>query len=189
MTIISSLVSQISDFINNGPFIAVFVFLTVVVFCRAQGTYWLGRYMNHFVMTRGRPHNGWRLRAYEWIHSDSTNRAITVLHHRGWPIITLCFLTVGFQTVINLGAGVIGWPWLKYTAAMLPGSLMWATIYSTIGWSVFSAVVATAAGSPSGIAVIVTIIVLTVGFIAFRSKRTKAMLAIENKDIHTNFQG
>lgn len=173
-------ISTMTSFISDGPLVAVFAFLLVVVFCRAQGTYWLGRYMGHFIMTRGKPANGWRLRAYEWIHSDSTTRGIDTLQRRGWPVIPLSFLTVGFQTIINLGAGVIGMPWLRYTPAMIPGCLAWAGIYATVGWAVWEVAFVAAAGSPYGIVVIIVLLALLVWFIVRKTKAGKRAIAQGN---------
>lgn len=183
MSAFSDLVSAISNFVSDGPFVPVFIFLMIVVFFRAQGTYWLGRYTHYFVMTRGKPDGGWRLRAYHWIHSDSTSRAIDLLRRRGWPVIPFSFLTVGFQTVANMAAGVIRMAWPKYTAAMIPGCVAWALIYATIGWAVFEAAVASAAGSPIGWAVIAAIVALIFFLVFQRGRAAKAIAKQGNPDV------
>lgn len=189
MKTISGLVSDMTTFISEGPLLAVFVFLLFVVFCRAQGTYWLGRYMGHFIMTRGKPKDGWRLRVYDWIHSESTTRGIDILQRRGWPVIPFSFLTVGFQTVINMGAGVIRMPWLRYTPAMFPGCIAWAIIYSTIGWAVWEAAFATAAGSPIGIVVIVFTIGLLVWWIRKKAKAGKKAMEAGDPKAEIEYAG
>ncbi|QOR48449.1 VTT domain-containing protein [Trueperella pecoris] len=142
------LIDDIKSFIATGPVVFVYLFLLVSVFLRAQGTYWLGRYMWHVVSTRGRPAGGWRLKLYHAIHADSTARVIGVLQRRGWPIIPLSFLTVGLQTVVQFAAGILSISWPRYTLAMVPGTIAWAFIYTTVGWAVWEATLGAVAGSP-----------------------------------------
>jgi membrane protein DedA with SNARE-associated domain len=44
------------------------------------------------------------------------------------------FLTVGFQTLINLAAGVTRMSLRHYLPAVVVGSVMWAFVYATIGF-------------------------------------------------------
>ena len=156
------------DFINNGPVVFVYLFLFFGAFTRAQTTYWIGRYMGNFIMTRGRPESGWRLRFYDRIHAPSTENAIDVLQRRGWPIIPLSFLTVGFQSLVQLSAGLIRMPWPRYTPAMIPGALAWALIYTTIGWAVWEAAISAVAGSPL---MLVVVLAAVIAFFVWRSRR------------------
>ncbi len=156
------------DFVHNGPVVFVFIFMFFGAFTRAQSTYWIGRYMGKFIMTRGRPDDGWRLTMYERIHAPSTQNAIDVLQHRGWPVIPLSFLTVGFQSLVQLSAGLIRTPWALYTPAMLPGVVAWATIYTTVGWAVWEATLHAIAGSPITFIVVVATIV---GLYWWRSRK------------------
>lgn len=158
--------------ITSGPFIGVYLFLLGVVFCRAQATYWLGRYVRYLGQNRKVPDHGWRRRIYDWSHRDTTRGGIESVRRRGWIIIPFSFLTVGFQSVANFGAGLLFMPWRVYTAAMIPGCLAWALIYSTVGFSVWNAAVAAAAGSPLGIAIIVALVVAVIAWIVWRKKVT-----------------
>lgn len=149
------------DFLADGPFWLLFPFLTVVVFLRAQGTYWLGRWATSLTLRHITPKEGWRTRLLAWLNSEGTGQGVAAIHRWGVAVIPVSFLTVGFQTMVNAGAGLLRMPWWRYTLAMLPGCLAWATIYSTIGFAVWGAMVAAAAGSPWGIAgMIATAIVL-----------------------------
>lgn len=162
MTGVSGVIDSIMDFIHTGPVVTVYLFLFFGAFTRAQTTYWIGRYMGKFIMTRGRPAGGWRLRAYEAIHAPSTGEAIDTLQRRGWPIIPLSFLTVGFQSMIQFSAGLTRMTWPRYTPAMIPGALAWALIYSTIGWAVWEAALKAVAGSPLTLLIVLTLIVCLV---------------------------
>jgi len=71
-------------------------------------------------------------------------------------------------------------PWWRYTLAMIPGCLAWATIYSTIGFAVWGAVLAAAAGSPWGIAGMVATAIIVVATVVVRRRRatTRAQLTV-----------
>ncbi|MDO5495629.1 MAG: VTT domain-containing protein [bacterium] len=159
------------DFLNDGPFLAVYLFLLMVVFLRAQGTYWLGRWATNLAVKHMRPTEGWRKKAVDWLNSPAALRGTASIHRWGLPVIPFSFLTVGFQTVVNAGAGLLRLPWWKYTLAMIPGCLAWALIYSTIGFAVWGAAISAAAGSPWGIAGIIAVIVVVVATQVVRRRR------------------
>lgn len=52
----------------------------------------------------------------------------------GAPAVTLSFLTVGIQTMVNLAAGVMRMPLRKYIPATAVGSVLWAFMYGTVGF-------------------------------------------------------
>lgn len=166
-------------FLNNGPFLAVYLFLLMVVFLRAQGTYWLGRWATSLAVKHIRPTEGWKKRALDWLNSPDVMRGTSSIHRWGLPIIPFSFLTVGFQTLVNAGAGLLRLQWWKYTLAMLPGCLAWALIYSTIGFAVWGAAISAFAGSPWGIAGIVAVIVVVVAtrWVKRRRKSVRAATA------------
>ncbi|MGO1591212.1 MAG: hypothetical protein ACTH1Z_09645 [Ancrocorticia sp.] len=150
---------SIPDFISNGPFIGVYLFLFMVVSLRSTATYGLGRYGNYMALKARQPSEGWRLSVWSWVHSDSTQRGAQIVRDRGLIAVPLSFLTVGFQTVVIVGAGALGVSVPRWILAATPGWLAWAAIYSTIGFAVWGAMISAAAGSPAGIAVICTLVV------------------------------
>ncbi|QJC21623.1 hypothetical protein HC352_03280 [Arcanobacterium buesumense] len=153
--------SYLSDFLSHGPFIIVFSFLCVVIFFRAQGTYWLGRCVAYIVYSKvvGDPRRGlWSQRFEAWLTSERIVRGIDAVQRRGWPVVTFSFLTVGFQTIALLSSGILRMPWTVFTAAMIPGGLAWATIYATIGWTVWKAAMASVTGSPWSLLMIIAIL-------------------------------
>lgn len=157
------------DFLDAGPFLLVYLFLLGVVFCRAQATYWLGWYVTT-KLTKNVPEGGWRRRFYTWSEQQSVKNGIDTIHRRGWIIIPLSFLTVGFQSIIQFAAGLIKFTPAKYTAAMIPGCLAWALIYSTIGFSVWGALIAAFAGSVYGIALVIVLIVIVILLLRWRKR-------------------
>lgn len=112
------------------PFAVTVIVLFLIVLARAQATYWAGRgaMTGALRTTVGRRLTGPRM-----------TRAIAALHRWGLPLVTVSFITIGFQTVINAAAGVTRMHWGRYTAAMLPGCAAWALIYATVGLAAFTA--------------------------------------------------
>ncbi len=149
---------SIPDFISDGPFIGVYFFLFMVVGLRSTATYGLGRYGHHLALASRKPSSGGRLKIWTWIHSDSTEHGVEIVRNRGLIAVPLCFLTVGVQTVVCVGAGVLGVSLPRWILAATPGWLAWAGIYSTVGFAMWGTMVSAAAGSPAGIAVLCTLV-------------------------------
>lgn len=129
--------------LDGFPFAGVVGFLFVIVFLRAQGTYWLGR---GIAAGSIRSPLGRRLGAR--LSGPGLGRAVALLHRWGPIAVTLSFFTVGVQTMVNGAAGLTRMPFLRYTIAMIPGCVAWAFIYATVGLTAFYAAVSAAAGSP-----------------------------------------
>lgn len=113
-----------------------------VVVVRAQATYWIARVVTTQTLSHTRPRSGWRARVHAWLSGDSALHGLDLLRRWGAPAVTLSFLTIGAQTAVNAGAGVIRMPFVRYLVAMLPGCAAWAVIWSTIGMSAFYAALA-----------------------------------------------
>ncbi len=109
----------------DGPWIWVWLALYFIVFCRAGGTHLIGRAVRNGVSRVGSIQRVLASAAYQ--------RAERALDRWGPPAVTVSFLTIGFQTVINLASGVIRMRWYRYVPALLIGGALWATIYTTIG--------------------------------------------------------
>ena len=54
-------------------------------------------------------------------------------------MVTLSFLTVGIQTLVNLAAGVLRMPLRRYLPALIVGAIIWAFLYATVGFASFAA--------------------------------------------------
>lgn len=136
----------VPDFVaDSGPLL--FFFLLFVVFCRAQTTYWLGRAAAAGLLS-GANSSGIRGAVARWFHGPIPQKGVAILNKWGIIIIPLCFLTVGIQTAVNAGAGILRMPWTKYTIAMLPGCVAWAFIYAFGALALWLATVSAIAGSP-----------------------------------------
>lgn len=123
----------------GAPYPLVVAALFVIVMARANGTYWLGR-----LAAAGTE----RTRLRKLLHAPGYVRAVRWIDRWGAPAVSVSFLTVGFQTLINLAAGVTRMTMRHYLPAVVVGSVMWAFVYATIGFVGVSAVVALYATSP-----------------------------------------
>jgi membrane protein DedA with SNARE-associated domain len=132
-------------FLDELGFVELLVALFVIVFLRAQATYWLAR-----AIVTGAASRRWG----RWLESPAMRRASMLLARYGAPVVTMSFLTVGLQTMLNAAAGAARMRFAVYLLAMVPGCAAWAVIYATVGFAVLWAVVGAAAGSPVGIAVL-----------------------------------
>ncbi len=112
------------SWLDGKPFAITFAVLFGIVLLRAQATYWIAR-----GVTAGVLHTRWAAK----VTGPRTTRAIAALNRWGLPLVTISFLTIGLQTVVNAAAGLIRMPWIRYTIAMLIGCVAWALIYATVG--------------------------------------------------------
>jgi membrane protein DedA with SNARE-associated domain len=120
----------VPSWLEGRPFVIAFAVLLGIVFLRAQATYWAGR-----GVVTGAMHT----RLADRLGTPRMTRAIGALNRWGLPVVTISFLTVGFQTVVNAGAGLTRMRWGRYTLAMLPGCAAWAAIYATVGLAAVTA--------------------------------------------------
>lgn len=158
-------------FLADKPFTLVFLFLMCGVALRSTTTFWIGRYGHYLVAHQREPKNGVARRAWIAIHASSTQNAVDKLNQRGWPLVTLCFFTVGVQTAVILAAGLLGMRGWRFIAAALPGWLGWATIYSTIGFAAWAAIIGTTMRSPWGAAGIALLVAAGIAYIVYRRRR------------------
>ncbi len=165
------------DFLTGWPFWLVFAFLFSGAMLRGQGIYWLGRLATVQTLRRTHPTGGWRLRAHRALSGDGTQRGVAAIRRWGLVVVPLAYLTVGFQSMVMAGAGVLRIHWLRFTLAQVPGALAWAAIYSTIGFAVWTAALAAAAGSPAGVAALVVLVGagVTVVVLRLRGRRESTL--------------
>ncbi|GAB77697.1 membrane protein DedA, SNARE-associated domain [Austwickia chelonae] len=123
--------------LNTWPFAALYAFFLFGALTRSQATYWTGR---------GLRVGGERSRLARRLDRPAVRTAERLVARWGAPIIVLSFLTIGVQTAINLAAGALRMPMRRYFPASLVGSLIWAAIYTTIGFAVVEAWVQDEAG-------------------------------------------
>ena len=111
--------------IESLPFPWAFGVLFLIVMARANATYWIGR---------GAESGAERTRLSAVLGSPKFRRAQGFVSRWGAPIVTISFLTIGLQTLINLAAGVARMPLRRYLPAVALGSIVWALLYATVGF-------------------------------------------------------
>jgi membrane protein DedA with SNARE-associated domain len=117
----------VREIVEGWPFAAVYAFFFFVALARSNATYWAGR---------GLREGGARTRLSRHLDRPAVARAEGVVRRYGAPAIALSFLTIGVQTVVNAAAGALRMPMTRYLPATVVGSLAWAAIYTTIGFTV-----------------------------------------------------
>mgnify|MGYP004629920763 CR=1 FL=1 len=93
------------------------------------------------------------------INDGSTDQTLSICNKLDCNVIDMpinCGLTVGFQTVVQLAAGMLDWKWSKYTLVALPGYLAWGFVYAAGGLTLFRSI----ANGSIGLLILFVIIVL-----------------------------
>ena len=116
------------DFWRDWPYPVALSVLFLVILLRANATYWIGRAANA---------GADRTRLHRLMETAGYRKARELVVRWGAPVITVSFLTVGLQTLINLAAGAIRMPYRRYLPAMLIGGVLWAFLYATFGFVSF----------------------------------------------------
>ena len=164
--------SMVPAFAREG--IWLFVFLFVVVLLRAQATYWLARgAASGAVLATGR--QGFLGTMARWFDGPVPRKGAAMLDKWGIIVIPLCFLTVGIQTAVNAGAGLVRMRWSTYTIAMIPGCVLWALLYGLGTLAIFAAAIRAVAGSPWGWAGLGLIVALIAAKIAWGRRKRRAV--------------
>ena len=156
---------------DNAPLMAVVGALWVIVMLRANATYWLGR-----AIAKGTS----KTRLKEVMESKHYATAQRWLNRWGAPAVTVSFLTIGIQTMVNMGAGMLRMPLRRYLPAVAIGCVLWAFMYGTIGFIGFVAVEQLWAFSPALTIVLGVLLVGTiVGYIMVGRRDKRQVEATE----------
>lgn len=147
--------------------------LFVIVLLRAGGTYAIGRGsragVKRLLERRGRL-------------APKFARAEAVIGRYGAPVVALSFLTVGFQTAVNLAAGVLRMPLVKYLPALVVGGAMWATLYGVLGLATVNAILAAAQRNPVGAVLSAVAVAALLVLIEVFTRRARAMVGIQRDE-------
>ncbi len=142
------------EYVRSLPFPIAVAALFVIVLLRAGGTYGLGR----------AAHAGAdRTRLRRLLASPRFARAEDLIARWGAPVVAVSFLTVGFQTVANLAAGVTRMPLRRYLPALVVGGLCWAVLYASLGLVTVAALHGLWEVTPVGTAVVLAVGVAAAG--------------------------
>lgn len=109
----------------DAPKLVVYAALFCIVFVRAGATYAIGRGLIAGVSN---------LRFAKRMQGSRYRRATELVALYGAPLVALCFLTVGFQSLVLLAAGGLRMPLRRFVPALVVGAAMWAGLYGTVGF-------------------------------------------------------
>lgn len=141
------------------PYAVTVALLFVIVLCRTNATYWLGR-----GLASGAEHT----KAKRMLEAPGYTRATRWLGRWGAPVVALCYLTVGVQSLIHLAAGVTRMPLARYIPATIVGSIMWAFFYGTVGFAGIAAFHQLWLRSPIAVIALTVLLVATIAVLVAR---------------------
>lgn len=118
------------ELVAQWPVWAAFALLFCGAFVRGALTYWVGSLIRR---------RGARSRFAPRLADPVVLSARRQVARFGAPVVSVGFLTVGFQTAINLSAGFLAMPLRRFIPALVVGALLWATLYLTVGLAVVEA--------------------------------------------------
>jgi len=158
---------------ETAPFWVALLGLSAIAMARGQATYWIARLVTEQALRRVRPAEGWQARVHAWLQGEGIAHGRRSIERWGLVVVPLCYLTVGFQTVVLAAAGVLRITWLRFSLAQLPGALAWGLIYTTIGFAAWEAILLAAAGSPWALAGLIALLVVLVATLVSRRARAR----------------
>lgn len=128
--------------VDGWPFWAVYLLFFCGAMVRAHVTYAAGRGLRAGATRAAHPTaaDTWLARLSRHIDRPGVQRAERLMSRYGAPLVTLSFLTVGIQTVLNAAAGALRMDLRRYTPAAVVGSLLWAGVYTTAGFAALDVV-------------------------------------------------
>ena len=169
--------------LDGMPVAVALVCLFGIVMVRSHLTYWAGRGVERGARLEGerRHRPGWWQRVVDrtgrLAATPSARRGVALVHRWGWIAVTLAYVTVGIQTAVFAGAGMLRMPYLRFTLASVPGAVMWAIIWGTVGIGAVWGALSLAAGSPWGVAALAVVALAVVRAVMIgRRRRTEPRL-------------
>lgn len=112
-----------------------------------------------------------RARARRLVRTRTARRGLALVHRWGPLAVTFAYVTVGVQTAVFVGAGLLRMPYLRFVVASVPGSVAWSAIWGTVGLGVVWGAVGLAARSPWALAGVVALVAVVVA-VAVRRHRS-----------------
>ena len=159
--------------------------LFLIVMARSHATYWAGRGV---VRGAQEAHEsdaapGWwhgtMEKLEEWTGTNAARRGLDLVRRWGAPAITLAYLTIGVQTAVFAAAGLIRMPYLRFTLASIPGALVWAVVWATVGLGAVWGAVSLFATSPWAFVAAVVVLAATIGWVVWYRLRRRTPAAAE----------
>lgn len=140
------------DWFDALPIEVALAFMWVVGIVRTSIVYALG------ALAAG---GGARLdRIRKAMDSPLYRKARRLINRWGVIAVPLCFLTVGLQTAVIITTGFTKMPLRRWVPAMLVGTFIWASIYTTIGFAILAALGLEPWMFPLALAIVITVLVI-----------------------------
>ena len=168
-TLSMSVVEAVGSWMAGLPFVALWVFFLFGGMARGNALYAMGR---------GIAEGGRRSRFSSKFTGPGMVGAEAFVAKWGVIGVALCYLTVGFQSMVLVSCGVMRMPLWRFEPAALVGSAMWATIYTTIGFAAWETTLGLAAHSTWAIVVAVLVAIAAVVVLLRRSARRRHAASI-----------
>ena len=191
---------------GGWPFWAVIAGLFVVVMARSHLFYWVGRGVtsgaarladrapgaeDEVPAASGTPGVGTdrpagrgadaRARVLRLMRTPTARRGLDLVHRFGPFAVTLAYLTVGVQTAVFVGSGLLRMPYPRFLVASVPGSVAWAFVWGTVGLGAVWAAVRLATASPWGLAAVLLVVAGLVAWLVAH-RRARARRAAGRRD-------
>lgn len=134
------------DFLAAMPYWLAVAVLSAMGLARGQMMYWLGRGVTEGALRKSR-HNqaaevtvrtGPLRKTMLWLDRGGADPGVRAIHRWGLVMVPLSYVTVGFQSMVQAGAGILRISWWKYLLAQLPGAFVWGLFYATGGFLVWT---------------------------------------------------
>ncbi|WP_454049218.1 DedA family protein [Cellulomonas sp. Marseille-Q8402] len=172
---------------GGWPFWAVIAGLFAVVMARSHLFYWLGRGVlggaarlaDRTADSPGPADDaaaatGRRAHVVRLMRTPTARRGLAMVHRFGPFAVTLAYLTVGVQTAVFVGAGLVRMPYPRFTLASLPGAVAWAFVWGTVGLGAVWAGVRLATASPWGLGAVLLVLAALVAWVLLRRRAHRA---------------
>lgn len=145
--------------------------LFLIVLVRSHATYWAGRGVVRGTQSlhtlQHSPH--WYRTTFErldrWTSTQAAQRGLDLVRRWGALAVVGAYLMIGLQTAIFAAAGLIGMRYLRFTVASIPGSIAWAVVWGTVGFSAFYAALRLFAASPWLLVAVVALLIVVGGWV------------------------
>lgn len=170
------------DFLAAMPYWLAVGVLSAMGLARGQMMYWLGRGVTEGALRTSRKHQrtetvvrtGPLRRTMLWLDRGGADPGIRALHRWGLVMVPLSYVTVGFQSMVQAGAGILRISWWKYLLAQVPGAFVWGLFYATGGFLVWTYLFSQARSHPyRAAAVFVGLVALIAVIVRYRRSHPK----------------
>ena len=122
---------------SDAPVIYLFVFFFGIGFGRQFVVYLLARFSLHSKYS-----SRFKIvtKFQNWLQGERVAAKAVKLNKYGSPLVTASFLFVGTKSIVNAAAGLSRMRLRYYLPALGVGAIIYATIYTTIGWAAWKAI-------------------------------------------------